>query len=123
MTISVCPLLRNRVIVSCSSEVQLRGLIGRRLVTGTNVVNRLSNRLGEVSSLQAITRLVRGNWYNLVFNLDDHVGRTLGDLTWNGNVRVSNLVTSVFQLLDSARFVEVHLSPGLLGPTGPAVVS
>ena len=69
--------------------MQLRRLVGWRLVADTDVVDSFSNRLREVGILQAIARLIRG--YDLVFNLDDNIGRALSYLARNRDVRVSNL--------------------------------
>lgn len=99
------------------------GVVGWRLVAGTDVVDSFSNRLREVGILQAIARLIRGNWYDLVFNLDDNIGRALSYLARNRDVKVSNLVAGVLKLLDGAWLIKVNLGDSLLSTARPTVVS
>ena len=57
-----------------------------------------------------------------MFNVDNDIGLTLRDFTWDGDIRVKNLVTSVLQILDRGWLIEVDLGARLLGTTGPTIL-
>lgn len=57
-----------------------------------------------------------------MFNVDNDIGLTLRDFTWDGDIRVKNLVTSVLQVLDGRWLIEVDLGARLLGTTGPTIL-
>lgn len=60
------PLIRYRIVIASSGKVQLSNIIRRCLRTGTRVVNRFIDRLGQVLLPQTIAWLVWGNRNNLV---------------------------------------------------------